>query len=107
MTSPSSETETYEITLSIDEQWVVHAVLADAIDDAIDDGETPPTWATDLLESIEAGNGSETLTGYQARQLAEELTATLDGDVPDADHVHGSNLLERLEQRLESDERSQ
>lgn len=103
MSSPSSETETYEITLSRDEQWVVHAVLADGIDDAIGDDESPPAWIVDLLEAIETGDGTEVLTGSQARRLSEAMTAYLDReDTPDQDYVHGSNVLDRLAERLET-----
>ena len=102
MSSPPPETETYEVTLSRDEQWVVHHVLASDIDEAIDDDEEPPTWALELLEAIEAGDGTEVLTGYQARRLYDAMTAYVDReDAPERDVVHGSSVVDRLEEHLE------
>ncbi|WP_440766045.1 DUF7853 family protein [Natronorubrum sp. DTA7] len=105
MTSPQPETETYEVTLSSDEQWVVHALLASEIDDAIDDNETPPAWALELFDALEAGDGTTVLSGYQARRLVDAMTAYVGGsDAPEQDVVHGSAVVERLEDRLESQE---
>ena len=105
MSSPPPETETHEVTLSRDEQWTVHAVLAGYIDDALDEDENPPAWALELLEAIEAGDGTEVLTGSQARRLADAMGEYLDRErVPDRDRVHGSNVVDRLEGHLESPE---
>ncbi|ELY42926.1 DUF7853 family protein [Natronorubrum tibetense] len=105
MTSPQPETETYEVTLSNDEQWVVHALLANEIDDAIDENQTPPAWALELFDALEADDGTTVLTGYQAQRLVETMTAYVDaGATPEEDIVHGSAVAERLEDRLESRE---
>ncbi|MDQ2049951.1 hypothetical protein RBH26_05590 [Natronolimnohabitans sp. A-GB9] len=102
MSSQPPETETHEVTLSRDEQWVAHATLVDYIDGAIDDDETPPSWAIDLLEEIEAGNGTDVFTGRQMQRLTDAMSDYLDReDVPERDCVHGSNVVERLEDRLE------
>lgn len=103
MSSPPPETETYEVRLSRDEQWVVHHVLANALDEAIDDDETPPAWTLELLEAIESSVDTDELTGYQARQLCEAMTAYVDGEnVPERDIVHGSTVVARLEDLLET-----
>lgn len=105
MSSPPPETETHEVTLSRDEQWVVHHVLVSRIDDAYDADESPPTWALEALEVIEAiesDEHAETFTGRQARELATLLETYLDGDVPKRDAVHGSAIFDRLESTLES-----
>ncbi|QSW97950.1 hypothetical protein [Haloterrigena alkaliphila] len=105
MSSPPPETETYEVTLSRDEQWVAHHVLADAIDEALDEDETPPTWAVELLEEIEDRNETDVLTGYQAQQLFDAMATYVDREeTPERDVVHGSSVVDRLEDRLESPE---
>ena len=102
MSSPPPETETREVTLSRDEQWVVHSVLANELDEALDDDEHPPSWVLDLLDAIEAGDGTELITGFQARKLLTAMTAYLDRtETPDRDAVHGSNVVDRLEERFE------
>ena len=103
MSSQPPETETHEVTLSRDEQWVVHAVLADCIDDAIDSDETPPAWTLELLETVESGDDTEVLTGLQTRRLADVMGDYLEREeIPDQDRVHGSDVADRLEDHLES-----
>ncbi|ARS91661.1 hypothetical protein [Natrarchaeobaculum aegyptiacum] len=105
MSSPPPETETHEVPLSRDEQWVVHHVLVSRVDDAYDADESPPTWALEALETVEAIDSdeqSETFTGRQTRELATLLEIYLDGDVPERDAVHGSTVYDRLEATLES-----
>ena len=105
MSSPPPETETYEVTLSRDERWVAHHVLADAIDEALDEDETPPTWAVELLEEIEARDETDVLTGYQAQRLFDAMATYVDrAETPERDVVHGSSVVDRLEDRLESPE---
>ncbi|WP_246998839.1 hypothetical protein [Halosolutus gelatinilyticus] len=100
MSSTPPETETHEVTLSREEQWVVHHVLSERVDAALDEDEAPPTWTLDLFETIEAGE--KTLTGAQARHLYDELTAYVNRDeTPSEDVVHGSSVLSRLEELLE------
>lgn len=103
MSSQPPETETHEVTLSRDEQWVVHAVLAGYIDDAIDSDETPPAWAVELLDAVESADETEVLTGVQTRRLAEAMGDYLEREeIPDRDRVHGSDVADRLEGHLES-----
>ncbi len=101
MSSTPPETETYEVTLSRDEQWVVHHVLSTRVDDAIDDEETPPEWAIELFEAIESD--SETFTDLQVRRLHDALETYLDREeTPQQDVVHGSAVLDRLETLLDN-----
>ena len=105
MSSPPPETETHEVTLSREEQWTVHAVLAGYVDDALDEDEEPPAWTLELLDAVETGNRTEVLTGQQTRRLADAMGDYLArDDVPDRDRVHGSNVVDRLEDHLESPE---
>ena len=102
MSSTPPETETYDVTLSREERWVVHHVLSNRVDDAIDDDESPPTWTIELFETIESGE--ETLTGYQARCLHDELSEYVDRTgTPPQDVEHGSRTVTRLEELLESE----
>ncbi|MFC4543837.1 hypothetical protein ACFO5R_18075 [Halosolutus amylolyticus] len=102
MSSTPQETETHEVTLSREEQWVVHHVLSTRVDDALDDDESPPDWTLELVETIESG--AETLTGYQARRLHDALGEYVDQDeTPQQDVVHGSAVLTRLEEFLEAE----
>ena len=98
MSSPPPETETHDIEFSRDEQWIVHHALVTHVNDAIDDGDSPPSWAIDVLEAVESGDETETLTGYQARRLHEVVAEFVErSDTPEADVEHGSAALERLE----------
>ncbi|MFP8954677.1 hypothetical protein ACLI4Z_17170 [Natrialbaceae archaeon A-arb3/5] len=102
MSSPPPETETHEVTLSRAEQWVAHHVLANRVDDALDADESPPAWAVSLVETIESDE-TNALTRQQLAELADELTHYLDREeTPQQDAVHGSAVLERLEDALES-----
>lgn len=102
MSSPSSETETHEVTLSREEQWTVHHVLATRIDDAIDADEAPPEWALEAFEALESGDESGTFTGRQATELAAALSDYLADNAPEQDVAHGADVLDRLESALES-----
>ncbi|WP_121742159.1 DUF7853 family protein [Natronorubrum halophilum] len=103
MSSKPSEAETYEVTLSRDEQWVVHHLLATDIDEAIDNGEAAPAWALELFETIEAADETAVFTDYQAQQLSDAMTAYVTcEDAPEQDIVNGSSVVDRLEARLES-----
>ena len=105
MSSPQPETETHEVTLSRDEQWVVHSVLASEIDGAIDDDESPAEWTLEALETLETAGDTAVFTAYQAQTLVDRLTSYLARvDTPEDDIVHGSAVVERLETRLESRE---
>ncbi|RQG88787.1 hypothetical protein EA462_10290 [Natrarchaeobius halalkaliphilus] len=104
MSSPPPETETHEVTLSIEEQWVVHHVLADRVDEALDAEKTPPSWTMSAFETIESDDDPETFTGRQIRNLSGELATYVDRDeTPERDLVHGSAVLERFEDALPSD----
>ncbi|WP_436347441.1 DUF7853 family protein [Natronorubrum sp. FCH18a] len=108
MSYPQPETETHEITLSRDEQWVVHSVLASEIDEAIEDDETPPAWTLELFDALEAGDETTVLTGYQVQRLVDTMTVYLDSaETPEQDVVHGSTVVERLEECLEPRESAQ
>lgn len=103
MSSPSPETETHEIELGTDEQWIAHHAIVTRVDELIDEGDEPPTWAIDVFDALESAGETATLTGYQARRLRELLTDYLDrADAPDEDVEHGSNAIDRLESVLES-----
>ncbi|MEY7851616.1 hypothetical protein AB7C87_20725 [Natrarchaeobius sp. A-rgal3] len=98
MSSPPPETETHEIALSREERWVVHHVMAMRVDDALDAEQTPPAWAIDVFETIESDDEPETFTRRQIRRLTGELADYLDSEkTPQQDLVHGSAVLERLE----------
>lgn len=103
MSSPPPETETYDIELSRDEQWVAHHALVHRVDTALDDDESPPSWTIEVLEAIESGDAdeSETLTGYQARRLHDVVTDYVDRTEASADIEHGSTVVDRLEATLE------
>lgn len=98
MSSSPPETETYEVTLSRDEQWVAHHVLSNRLDDALEADETPPEWTLDVLETLEADGDTERLTGTQADRLYDALATYVDREeTPDRDISDGATVLERLE----------
>lgn len=102
MSPPPQETETHEVTLSREERWVVHHLLADRIDEAADDSESPPEWALEAIETVEA-DGPDAFTDRQIRRLREELDAYLeDSETPQRDVEHGATVLERVESALAS-----
>ena len=98
MSSSPPETETYEVTLSRDEQWVAHHVVSNRLDDALEADETPPEWTLAVLETLEADGDTERLTRPQADRLYDELTTYVDGEeTPKRDVSDGSTVLDRLE----------
>ncbi|WP_074929747.1 DUF7853 family protein [Natronobacterium gregoryi] len=102
MSSPPPEAETFELTLSREERWVVHHVLTECIDDAVDEDESPPSWVLEVLETIEENEESDVLTGPEGRQLHEQLTDYLDeSDASKQDVEHGSTVVEQLEAALD------
>ncbi|SEQ94194.1 DUF7853 family protein [Natrinema salaciae] len=98
MSSSQPETETYEVTLSRDEQWVVHHVLSSRLDEALGADETPPEWVLEGIETLETGDETERFTDPQADRIYDELAAYVDREeTPDRDVDHGSTVLELLE----------
>ncbi|QFU82833.1 DUF7853 family protein [Natronorubrum aibiense] len=106
MSSPQPEkTETHEVTLSRDEQWVTHHLLVSYLDESIDEGENAPEWIVESIEAVEDAERTAVLTNGQARNLFEAMTSYVDdGEVPERDAVHGSTVADRLETRLEATE---
>lgn len=97
MSSSPPETETYEVTLSRDEQWVVHHVLSNRLTEALEADERPSEWVLEVIETLETGDGTERLTGSQTEHIYDELEAYVDREeTPDRDVEHGSVVLERL-----------
>ncbi|MFA9503626.1 hypothetical protein ACERIM_12735 [Natrinema sp. H-ect1] len=95
--SSSPQTETYEVTLSRDEQWVAHHVLSNRLDEALDGDETPPEWVLESIDAVEA-DGETRLTGSQADRLYTALASYVDHeDAPERDVSHGAAVLETLE----------
>lgn len=104
MSSSPPETETYEVTLSRDEQWVVHHVLSNRLDEALEADERPAEWVLEVVETLETDDDTERLTGSQADHVYDELAAYVDREeTPDRDVEHGSAVLERLEGVREAD----
>lgn len=98
MSSSPPETETYEVTLSRDEQWVVHHVLSNRLDEAIDADEQPSEWVLEAIEAVETDGDSDRFTGRQVDRIYDRLAAYVDRkETPDRDVDHGSAVLERLE----------
>lgn len=98
MSSQPPETETHDIELSRAEQWIAHHALVRRIDEALDDDESPPSWAIEVLETIESAGNTETLTGYQARRLYDVVTDFVErSEAPAGDIEHGSAVIDRLE----------
>ncbi|QLG50916.1 hypothetical protein [Natrinema halophilum] len=99
MSSSPPKAETYEVTLSRDEQWVVHHVLSNRVDDALDADEAPPEWVLEVLEAIETGGDTDRITGSQTDHLYDAMTAYVDREeTPDRDVNDGSAVLARLEE---------
>jgi len=98
MSSSPPETETYEVTLTRDEQWVAHHDLSKRFNEALEIDEMPPEWTLELLETLEADGDTERLTGPQADRLYDELATYVDREeTPDRDVSDGSTVLDRLE----------
>ncbi|WP_226004371.1 hypothetical protein [Natrinema salinisoli] len=98
MSSSPPETETYEVTLSRDEQWVVHHVLSNRLDEALDADETPPEWVLEGVETLETDGDTDRLTAPQADRIYDVVAAYVDQEeTPDRDVAPGSSVLDRLE----------
>jgi len=98
MSSSPPETETYEVTLSRDEQWVAHHALSNHLDAALDADEKPPEWTLEVLETIEADGDTERLTGSQADRLYDTLATYVNcEETPARDVSDATTVLARLE----------
>lgn len=98
MSTPPSETERHEITLSREEEWVVHHSLVDRVEEALDAETPPPSWTLELIETIESGDDTELFTGRQVRRLVTLLTEYVDRvDTPSRDVEYGRAVLDRLD----------
>lgn len=99
MSSSPPTTETYEVDLSRDEQWVVHDVVARRVDDAIDDENTPPTWALEVVETIESDGN--TFTREQVNRTYEIVTSYIEtSETPDSEVNTGESVLDQFEGSL-------
>lgn len=100
MSSTPRETETYDVDLAREERWIVHHVLVTRADEALSEREQPPAWLVDLFERIEAD--SETITGRQARKLADALASYAnDDETPTRDVDTATDVVAELEATLE------
>ncbi|OIB57465.1 hypothetical protein [Natrialba sp. SSL1] len=103
MSTPPSETEHHDVTLSREEEWVVHHSLVDRVDDALDEESTPPSWTLSLVETVESNDETEQFTTAQIRRLTTLLTEYVDREeTPSRDVEHGRAAIDRLDGVLES-----
>lgn len=99
MSSSPPTTETYEVDLSRDEQWVVHDVVARRVDDAIDDEDIPPAWALEVVGTIESDG--KTFTREQVNRMYEIVTTYIETPETPASEVDtGESVLEQFEGAL-------
>ncbi|ELY82811.1 hypothetical protein [Natrinema pallidum] len=98
MSSSPPDTETYEVTLSRDERWVVHHVLATRLDEALDADERPPEWVLEAIDTLETDGDTDRLTATQADRIYDALAVYVDREeTPDRDVDHGTAALDQLE----------
>ncbi|AFO57946.1 MULTISPECIES: hypothetical protein [Natrinema] len=98
MSSSPPDTETYEVTLSRDERWVVHHVLATRLNEALDADEQPPEWVLEAIDTLETDGDTDRLTATQADRIYDTLAAYVDREeTPARDVDHGMAALDQLE----------
>ncbi|ADD06280.1 uncharacterized protein Nmag_2724 [Natrialba magadii ATCC 43099] len=103
MSTPPSETEYHDVTLSREEEWVVHHSLVHRVDDALDEDSSPPSWTLSLVETVESNDDTEQFTTAQIRRLTTLLTEYVDREeTPARDVEHGRAAIDRLDGVLES-----
>lgn len=84
------------LDLSDEDAWVLHAALTDALDRALDAGETPRDVRS-LVLRVEAG---ETAFDVDVlRFIADALAAYVD-DAPDRDREAAARLLDQVRDAL-------
>ena len=94
--SPSPQSESNELDLAHEQQWVVHDLLVSTVDDHLDDGDQPPEWTIDVVESLESNRF--TITDSQAealRALLEDRKSS--GQLSPAEQETLETVIERLE----------
>ena len=99
MSTPPQETDSIDVHLSREEQWVVHHVLTRRADDAMDENETPPAWLLELAHTIESG--PDPFDRSQATKLVDALSEYIDATTtPDRDLEHARSAKHRIASNL-------
>ncbi|ELY99292.1 DUF7853 family protein [Natrialba asiatica] len=105
MSTPPSETERHEVTLSREEEWVVHHSLVARVDEALDEDASPPSQILTLVELVESNDNTGRFTQSQLQRLSTLLTDYLDREeTPSRDVEFGRSVIDELDGVLETQE---
>jgi hypothetical protein len=85
------------------QEWVLHHVMLDRLDEAREQYETTPWWAVAVVEKIERGDLS--ISTFEAWRLRRDLERYLD-EAPERDADEAESILAALESSFESPPRS-
>lgn len=100
-TAPNGGGDVQRVDLSPTEQWVLHHLMVDRLDEAREEYSTPPWWAVEVVEKLERGELS--FSTFEAWRLCRTLERYLeDGDRPERDADDAASLLAAFESRFES-----
>lgn len=81
------------------QQWVLHHLMADRVDQAWERHDSPPWWAVDVVEKLERGDLS--FSTFEAWRLRRDLLEYIE-EAPDRDTEDAESILSALETAFET-----
>lgn len=101
MAAECSDARLVPLPMTIEQRWVVHAVLLDYVELAADAGAAPEelTCELDVLEALEAGDSAFTV--HELDRVRHEVAAyARASDTPERDRDTAGELVDRLDHLL-------
>lgn len=106
MSTTGERRDATRIELDLAEQWVVHHVMLQQIEAHQENGESPPWWAIDVLETLEsdAAHAEDALndrsfTCYEAWRVRRALSEYAESpDTPQKDVALAIDVIRRVEE---------
>lgn len=111
MSTTTNDARGADLGLSRSESWVLHHILTDRIDAAIEDGERPPWWALEVAAKLEstgtisasAHQRTDRLTCFEAWRVRRALAEyAADESTPNRDAAAAWAIVDRLDASFES-----
>lgn len=113
MSTSASASTTDALNLERAEQWVLHHVMVEHVDQAYDESTSPPWWAVSVVGKLETGGAAgptpgtgvtldDRLTTFEAWRIRHALEEYVDdADVPEADADLARGIVEALDAKFE------
>jgi len=108
MSTTAKRRDASRLEMSRAEQWVVHHVMLQQVETYQEDGESPPWWATEVVEKLEdrsvvdeeaTATTDQPFTCYEAWRLRRALTDYAEQPTtPESDVTTAVTLAQRLDE---------